>query len=401
MSRIRWALLPAALVALLLAGQSAAAPPPWANAHPKRTTTTVAATTTSTTTTTLPATTTTVAPTTTIVAGCVPGTPITITAGGTYSGCYRSTDPAVPAVTLATSQPVTLDHARVEHTGKGVEDTVTGTQLTVLDTVFQQLVLSQVVNHRAIELEGVASFIAEHNQLTDGDGFWVSGGVLTTGPISVRFNNEVNIGRYPHPTNINCCVQFVQFDHVVTWPFEIAWNKMTNAPGQSDVEDNINFYFSGGTDSAHRSDVGHNLIDGAYDRSLSGDDTGGGINLGDAGAAHNFGHDNVIVSTTNYGIAVHQLDNYADSNLIVNDGAEQADPNGQAVLAFQNVSPVGVHATNTRYNFRRFASDPDQWPCYQSVYCSGGVQVGLSEQDARDEWEAARVAAGVTVGPRP
>jgi hypothetical protein len=248
----------------------------------------------------------------------------------------------------------------------------------------------------------VGSFTAENNLLVDGDGMWVGG--PTSGAVTVRYNDAVNIGRYPHPTAGNCCVQMMQLDHVVTCPIEIAWNKATNAPGQSDAEDVINFYSSGGTDSTHRSDVHHNLIDGSYDRSLSGDDTGTGMNLGDAGDAHNFAHDNVLVSVTNAGIGISQTDNYADANLVVSDGSPQSDPNGQAILAFESVSPAGVHATNTRYNFHRSLSDPTQWPCYQSAYCAGppsDQQVDLTEDQARAEWEATRVAAGVTVGPRP
>jgi hypothetical protein len=205
--------------------------------------------------------------TATSTSSCSPGTPVTVTTATTLTGCYRSTDPAVPAVKISTTAPVTLDHARVEHTGKGIEDTLTGSQVTTKDTVYQQLPLTQIVNHRAIELEGVASFTAEHNRLVDGDGMWIGG--PTSGTVAVRFNEATNIGRYLHPMDSNCCVQFVQFDHVVSDSIEVGWNKITNTPGQSDAEDVISFYFSGGTDSAHRSNVHHNLVDGAYSRGLS------------------------------------------------------------------------------------------------------------------------------------
>src|SRR5215218_2753749 len=105
--------------------------------------------------------------TATSTSSCTPGTPITVTSATTLTGCYRSTDPAVPAVKISTTAAVVLDHARVEHTGKGVEDTVTGSRVTTKDTIYQQLPLDQVVNHRAIELEGVADFTAEYNKLVD------------------------------------------------------------------------------------------------------------------------------------------------------------------------------------------------------------------------------------------
>lgn len=337
-------------------------------------------------------------PTPTSTSSC--GAPITVTSAATLTGCYRSTDPAVPAVKISTTEAVVLDHARVEHTGKGVEDTVTGSRVTTKDTTYQQLPLSTVVNHRAIELEGVASFTAEYNKLVDGDGMWIGG--PTTGAVAVRFNEASNIGRYPHPTTSNCCVQFVQFDHVVSDSIEVGWNKITNQPGQSDAEDVINFYYSGGTDSAHRSNVHHNLVDGAYSKGLNDPQfTGGGINIADAGAAHNLAHDNVIVSTTNYGVSAHQDDNYANDNLLINDGAEQASDFGQAVVAFQNVTPAGSHTTGNQYNWHRSINDTNQWPCYQEAFCSGGTQVGLSEDQGRTQWDATRANAGVIVGPRP
>src|SRR6266702_4768997 len=63
--------------------------------------------------------------------------PIRITAGCTYSGCYASTSTGTPAVTLATSQPVTLDHARVVAKGSGVQDNINHTSVhdnTVVST---------------------------------------------------------------------------------------------------------------------------------------------------------------------------------------------------------------------------------------------------------------------------
>src|SRR6266705_2973982 len=199
--------------------------------------------------------------------------PIRITAGGTYSGCYASTSTGTPAVTLATSHPVTLDHARVVAKGFGVQDTVTGTRLTVVDATFEQTDPGAVVAHRAIELQQPASFVAEHNRFTDGDGIWIGGGRVD--PLTVRYNQAIDIGRYPHPTSSNCCVQFLQLDSVTAPAGEIAWNHTQNTSGRSGVEDNIN---------------------------------------------HTSVHDNTVVSTTNYGVgAAGGTDVHLANNLLVND----------------------------------------------------------------------------------
>ncbi len=373
----------------------------WWHANPSTsqstTTTTTVATTTSTSTTT-----TTVAPTTTTLPACAP---ITITTGGTYSGCYQSTSTGTPAVTLATSAPVTLSRAHVIAKGFGVQDTVTGTNLTVQDTVFDQTDPGAVVAHRAIELESPASFTAVHNQFNDGDGIWIGSG--TPNPFNVRDNLAFNIGRYPHPTSGNCCVHFLQTDHVTVSAGVVAYNKVQNTSGQSGVEDNLNFYFSGGSDSTHKLDVHHNLIDGAYGPTNF---TGGGI-MGADGGSGSFGHvnvhDNTVVSTTNYGVAcAGGTDCHTFANVLVNDtlGSDGAthyySDFGQAHSMHDTTSS---DASGDFYNWRRDATST-QYPCWMTSFCAGGTggtQVTTTEQQARDNWTNAVPPAELPIGPRP
>ena len=313
---------------------------------------------------------------------------------------------------ISTTQPVTLSRARIVAKGYGVwAYDVKGTQLTIRDSVFEQQDPGAVVEHRAVRVNEPRSFVFEFNRLTDTDGVLVHGlreVASQIDPLSVKFNTSVNIGRYPRPTGGGCCIQFLGLDNVLAPNGQVHWNHTRNVAGQSAVEDNIGFYISGGTDTTHRIDVGWNLIDGAYSRNLAVTNfTGGGINLGDGGGGsgfggggHNTAHDNIVVSTTNYGISVNANDNYANNNLLVNDGVEQRSEFGQAIVAWPEVTPPGLHATNSRYNWRRFGGDTSQWPCYVATYCQG-TQVSTTEQQARDFWESQRALAGVTVGPRP
>ena len=353
-------------------------------------------------------TTVTVTPTTTTAPPPPCGGPIVITTGGTYSGCYQSNDVNVPAVSVSTTQPVTLSKARIIAKGTGVsgwyDNSGSGARLTVRDSVFEQINPGGLFQHRAVRLFLPASFVFENNKLTDTDGVWLAGNdghPVAMGQLIVNNNVAVNIGRYPHPTDTGCCVQFLQLSSVLTTGGQVWWNHVTNTPGKSSVEDNISFYQSGGTDSMHRIDVAYNLIDGAYPVTNESGFTGGGINLGDgAGGGHNTAHDNTVVSVTNYGIAVQGTDNYATNNVLINDGAEQKSDFGQAVVAWPSVTPSGLHATGTQYNWHRSTTDTAQYPCYVSSYCSG-TQVSTTEQQARDGWEARRAGANVVVGPRP
>ncbi len=330
--------------------------------------------------------------------------PLRITSGGTYSGCYASGSTGTPAVTLATAQPVKLDHARVIAKGYGVQDTASGTRLTVVDSTFEQRDPGAMVTHRAIELQQPASFVAEHNRFSDGDGIWIGGGAVN--PLTVRDNLATNIGRYPHPSSGNCCVQFLQLDGVRTPAGEIAWNHVQNASGQSGVEDNVNLFQSGGTDSAHRVEIHHNLIDGAYPRSPSNTGfTGGGIMGSDGSGSfgHTNVHDNTVVSTTNYGVAAAAgADVHLDNNLLVNDTlGSDGDTHyfssfGQAISAHDT---SGSTASGNRQNWRRDAGG-SHFPCWTGPMCSGVSAVSTTEQQARDAWAASVPAGAQPIGPR-
>ena len=150
-----------------------------------------------------------------------PRRPITITTGGTYTGWFQSNNSAVPAVTISTTQPVTLSRARIIAKGHGVKSAISGTQLTIRDSVFEQTDPGAVVEHRAVELYRPASFVFEYNNLIDTDGVWLNGGTGSPHQMSqVRVNNNlsINIGRYPRPTAGGCCVQFIQLSNISKLP---------------------------------------------------------------------------------------------------------------------------------------------------------------------------------------
>ena len=133
----------------------------------------------------------------------------------------------------------------------------------------------------------------------------------------------------------------------------IAWNQIINQPGNSRVEDNINIYESSGTLSSPIL-IHDNYIFGGYniDPTNTGTGwgyTGGGILLGDGtatdtaatAAAFVNAYNNIVVSTTNYGIAIAAgHDNTIYDNTIISSGLLS---NGQTI-ADQN---VGVYIWNS------------------------------------------------------
>jgi parallel beta-helix repeat protein len=123
---------------------------------------------------------------------------------------------------------------------------------------------------------------------------------------------------------------------------EVAWNQMINEPGKSAVEDNINLFDTTGT-AASPVMIHDNYVQGAYPANpLATEYSGGGILLSDYGSAYVVAHDNQVVSTTNYGIAISSgHDNRIYNNRVVSAGRL---PDGRPIPA-QN---VGVYIWNMK-----------------------------------------------------
>jgi len=194
--------------------------------------------------------------------------PITITAGGRYDGCFRSEDPAVPAVAVTTTERVVIHDARIEHAGEGLASDTVSADIVVRDTRFVALApeTSEPVEQRAVALFRPAAFVASYNRFSKGHGISINADEQVVEPLRIRFNVSIDIGRFGHPTEPNCCVQFLQLDKVRA-AAAIAWNKTSNEAGRSSVEDNINLHDSSGLGPEQPLDVHHNLISGAYPES--------------------------------------------------------------------------------------------------------------------------------------
>jgi chitinase len=368
-----------------------------------------------TTTTTMPITTTT--PTTVPV--CSPGTPVTVSSGTVLRGCYRSTDTGTPAITINTTQTVELDHARIEHAGIGVYVAQENGSINVHDSTFQKLATAPGAaypGHRAIYAYGLTRFHVDNNKFIDGDGvYWQA---ETVSPTEGSFNrNEVyNVGRYLPDSLVNA----FQTNNVDLGGLEVAWNKVVNDAGQSDIEDTFNFYESNGTSGAPF-DVHHNLIDGGFPPTLgAGAYNGNGIVLADSFGSYQRAHHNWVVRYVNAGVGIPNGSNLEmDNNVVVNSGVINGVPTGpdygNGMVLWDNASYAGVPTNCSahdnvvgymRLNGSLARSDYFMSECgINGNTCSNNTSMAdpidsTDEQAARDAWEAARVAASVTVGPR-
>lgn len=291
--------------------------------------------------------------------------PIVITRGGTYSGTWESFDPHRPAVTIRTSQPVTIINSTLRGRGDLIASAVDHVKLTVKNTkgYGQNPNVSGRAPGRFVDVEAFDNIDLEGNFLEGTSGIYVGryAGDHTSGKtVRVLHNRAHNIdGRKSNGSaggwmNFNSRqrisdghwedgyvdAQFVQVaESQRLVGAEIAWNEVVNDPGNSRVEDNISIYKSSGT-SASPIRIHDNYIRGAYTiapgKSSYHDATwrydwsysGGGIMLGDgkgatAGDDPAFvkAYDNQVVSTTNYGIAIaagHDME--AHNNRVISAG---------------------------------------------------------------------------------
>ena len=134
----------------------------------------------------------------------------------------------------------------------------------------------------------------------------------------------------------------IQFNAVQKVPnVDISWNEVINEPGNSLVEENINFYASSGTSSSPMM-VHDNYIQGAYNANPFTDSgyAGGGILLGDGAVTdpslmgYIYAFNNHVVNTTNEGMAIAGgVGNKVYGNRVISSGLA---PDGRRILA-QNV----------------------------------------------------------------
>ena len=268
--------------------------------------------------------------------------PIVITRGGIYTGNWESLDVNVPAVTIQTADPVVIENANVRGRGVLIATAVEHAHITVQNThgyglnpdvfgltpgrFFEGTYFDSVLlRDNYLEGTGGIKLLEYRGDSTPAETVRVVGNVALNidgrksdgagGYLDFNKRTRLSDGFSESGYKIR---QFLQLDKVQGVPgVEIAWNKVVNEPGRSRVEDNINIYKSGGT-AQSPIQIHHNYVQGAYtvkpwQASYSDDGyeydwgySGGGILLGDgsSGVAFVDAHDNTVVSTTNYGIAI-------------------------------------------------------------------------------------------------
>ena len=337
-----------------------------------------------------------------------------------------------PAVTVATTDAVTIENAHLRGPGNLITATLPGSQLTVRNSIglAPQTAVRNQPNGNFVEVSSPARLDVENNYAEN-----VRGGVILHGFAGSRNGDQTILIRGNRARNLNGLVSdgkggyvtaaahFIQFDAVQSVPhIEVGWNEVVNYPGQSLVDDNIDLYRSSGT-ANQPLEIHDTYIQGAYP-------SGGGIAIkGSAGdtaeqaPAFNNIHDNQVVGTGNYGIrfaAGH--DNLALNNRVISSGLL---PDGTRVAARnaglangEDAGPVaaGSMFTNTmRDNLigwmcwraacaQQGYRNDQSFPAAPADYAANSVvntpQITLDMENYEYQvWLNKVAAAGVNIGP--
>ncbi|MBB5234006.1 NPCBM/NEW2 domain-containing protein [Deinococcus budaensis] len=361
------------------------------------------------------------------------GGKLVVTRGGTYSGNWESTD-TTPAVSIQTSEPVTIENANIR--GRGPLIHGYGANLTVRNvrgTSLTPNILGRAAE-MAIKIGDARNLRVEGSTFTGG-GIYVHnfiGDPAAGQGIRILKNNFVNIdGRKSDGAggySGSVIRQMVQFNGVTRIPTaEIAWNQNINEAGRSAGEDLINMYASSGTPDKPIL-IHDNYLQGSYPANpTEGAHSGGGILLGDGvtgnpetnGYQHAYG--NTVISTTNYGMAIiGGWGNRIENNRVISSGRT---PDGTRIAA-QNVglyvwdmygsgAAFGGHVMQnntsgwTKVSATGTTSQNNWW--FPNGSTNGsltannaglGTQTLDSEQAEFVRWQSKLSAAGIVVGAR-
>lgn len=236
--------------------------------------------------------------------------PITITTGGTYSGAWETNDGS-PAIIINTTQPVTITNSYARSSGR-IFHVVGHADLTVTYSHFYGLNPGGTGQWTdwLLWMDDFKQLTFENNYIESKGGIFLNhwDGTNSAHPVRIRFNKVLNLdgrttdgaGGYSGSVKTH----FVSMSVTDCAGCEIAWNEIHNDPGVSAVEDNISIWSASGTADSPIW-VHDNFVYGGWPYPLNVTNySGGGIMLGDGGGNYQLAENNIVVGTTNYGMAI-------------------------------------------------------------------------------------------------
>jgi len=320
---------------------------------------------------------------------------ITANGGPNFSGYFESTSASTPAVTIATSQAVTLTGGvRNLVGGRCIYVAVSAAKVTI-DHCFIYGGPTVSTSHRWFEAVNYQSIVIRNCTILYTRGIQLEAGIPGSTVLLTR-NRHTNIqgnGKNP-PGN------FVQFREAANPAIEISWNEIINEPVVSNPEDLISLYHSS------NATIHDNYFQGQYDP--DNDANSQNTITMEAGADNHNIYSNQLVACRSIGVfngnnnSVHDNRNISCGTL----------PDGVTQLGYwsQPWFVAGGYANNHYHN--NISAYANQG-AYRYGDLSGCFEGDLGERanntyilaptrqmetDERTLWQQKLAAAGVTVG---
>jgi hypothetical protein len=211
-----------------------------------------------------------------------------ITRGGSYTGNWESTDPAVPALQIQTTEPVTILHSRLRGPGDLVLATHTRSNVTVRESCFAGTYPTRpgTGRGRAIALRQPANVVIEHNTFESTGGYmqgWTTAGATvaiwgyagdftTDNSVKVRFNRFRNIdmrfsdgaGGYLTDRTSQWSIGISLWEVRDVPGIEVSWNEFIHEPFKGSIGDTININDTRGTPDSPAL-IHDNYVQGGWD----------------------------------------------------------------------------------------------------------------------------------------
>ncbi len=257
---------------------------------------------------------------------------INITKGGTYSGDWVSTDPAIPAVTVLTDEPVILENSTVMGRGNLIVATgTTGANLTVRNVTGRGLdPLVPGKQRGSFVVAYIMNSLMVQNCTMTGTSFGVKAGFSNASSLSILNNLATDLEDRASDGNGSFLTVRPQLGHFALLyqvsaqnGAEIGWNQIMQTMGQSSIDDVITMYKSQG--SANRPiNVHDNYMEGYSSPAAAFYGASGFSTTGDSTSlvsAYILLHANQIVHTPGNGLSIlNGHDILADGNRVVSCG---------------------------------------------------------------------------------
>lgn len=350
--------------------------------------------------------------------------PLTITKGGTYSGNWRSADPAVPVVSIATSEPVVIDGCAIRTAGWAFTSAAPGVRVTIRNCVVRK-VDTGTRRARFGSFASARRLIVEHSYWEAMNGLVVyqwTGDGSGGDTLKIRNNRVRNVTREEADMG-----NFVGLNTVSrVRDVEIAWNEVINAPNESSVEDNVNLWHSGGVAGADLR-IHDNYVQGAYpEPATSGTFSGTGMTTdGDSkdplvATAFVLAYGNAFVSTCNAamniaaGHDVHYYENRMITSGLLPDGTPMAaNYAATAIFDIYHAAPTAFFGNTVTKNVIGYVKEGYTIPfsdrhdlsngacsgCAENVHLPNPITLA-TEADELARWYTKVNAAGVLIGPK-